>query len=185
MEKYESLAIVKILVIGDAGVGKTQITKRYADETFSEEYLGTIGVDFKFRSIEPYEKWLMKMQIWDTAGIERYRDIRIYMIKDTSLISYFKGANWVVVVYDITSRESFDKVEAFVNEAKEYAPKKNIIFVWGNKIDMNRERVISTEVGFKAAERHKAYFIETSAKDGTNIEIIFNLIGWALKHNSK
>ena len=185
MDKYESLTIAKILFIGDASGGKTQIINRYADETFSEEYLGTIGIDFKSRSIEPYENWLMRMQIWDTAGIERYRDIRIYIIKNTSLISYFKGVNWVVVVYDITSRESFDKVEAFVKETKEYAPKKNIIFIWGNKIDMNRERVISTEMGLKAAERHNAYFIETSAKDGTNIEIIFNLIAWALKHNSK
>ena len=183
MFNYEELTLVKILFIGDAGVGKSQIISRFADQTFSEEYKYSIGVDFKIRSIETEQNWPMTMQIWDSAGLERFKNIRINIIYNSTRISYYRGKNWVVLVYDVSSRESFENIDTFIKEEQDYTTRKNIKFIWGNKIDMNKKRVVSTEEGLKAAEKHNAYFIETSAKDGINVDILFNFMAWILKND--
>ena len=183
MFNYEELTLVKILFIGDTRVGKSQIISRFADQTFNEEYLSTFGVDFKIRQMETEQNWPMTMQILDSAGLERYKNIRINIIYNYTRISFFKGVNWVVVVYDVTSRESFENIDTFIKEAQDYTKRKYIKFIWGNKIDMHKKRVVSTEEGIKAAEKHNVYFIETSAKDGINVDIFFNVMAWILKYD--
>ena len=183
MFNYEKLTLVKIMFIGDTRVGKSQIISRFADQTFNEEHLCTFGVDFKIRSMETEQNWPMTMQILDSAGLERYKYIRINIIYNYTRINFFKGVNWVVVVYDVTSRESFESIDTFIKEAQDYTKRKYIKFIWGNKIDMHKKRVVSTEEGLKAAEKHNAYFIETSAKDGINVDIFFNVMAWILKND--
>ena len=94
----------------------------------------------------------------------------------SSRIIYYKGANWVVIVYDITSRESFENIEIYIKENQEREIKKNIWVIWGNKIDKYGERMVSSEEGMKMADKFNAYFIEVSTKNRTNIENLANLV---------
>ena len=91
-------------------------------------------------------------------------------------INHYKAANWVVIVYDITSRESFENIEIYIKEKQESEIKKNIWVIWGNKIDKYGKRMVPSEEGMKMAEKFNAYFIEVSAKNRTNIENLANLV---------
>ena len=116
--------LFKLLLIGDSGVGKSCLLLRFADDTYTESYISTIGVDFKIRTLELDGKTI-KLQIWDTAGQERFRTI-------TS--SYYRGAHGIIVVYDVTDQESFNNVKQWMNEIDRYANDKVIETVWLNLI---------------------------------------------------
>jgi len=122
------------VVIGDTGVGKSCILLRFADDTFTENHISTIGVDFRFRTVK-MDKKVIKLQIWDTAGQERFRTI-------TS--AYYRGADGIIMVYDVTSEESFNHINDWFVEVNRYASESTCKLLVGNKID-KAGKVISTE----------------------------------------
>eukprot|EP00924_Labyrinthula_sp_SR-Ha-C_P010685 snap_masked-scaffold_49-processed-gene-1.49-mRNA-1 protein AED:0.39 eAED:0.39 QI:0/-1/0/1/-1/1/1/0/202 len=155
--------LFKLLLIGDSGVGKSCLLLRFADDTYTDSYISTIGVDFKIRTIDLDSKTI-KLQIWDTAGQERFRTI-------TS--SYYRGAQGIIVVYDCTEEESFKNVKQWLTEIEKYASNDVNILLVGNKSDLADKKVISTETAKAFAEEHKLTLLETSAKNATNVEQAF------------
>lgn len=155
--------LFKLLLIGDSGVGKSCLLLRFADDTYTESYISTIGVDFKIRTIELDGKTI-KLQIWDTAGQERFRTI-------TS--SYYRGAHGIIVVYDITDQESFNNVKQWLQEIDRYACENVNKLLVGNKCDLTAKRAVETQAAKEYAEQLGIPFLETSAKSSTNVEQAF------------
>ncbi|KAM9452175.1 ras-related protein Rab-1A isoform 2-T2 [Salvelinus alpinus] len=147
--------LFKLLLIGDSGVGKSCLLLRFADDTYTESYISTIGVDFKIRTIEMDGK-TVKLQIWDTAGQERFRTI-------TS--SYYRGAHGIIIVYDVTDQESFNNVKQWLEEIDRYACENVSKLLVGNKCDLVSKK--------KFASSLKIPFLETSAKNADNVEKSF------------
>ena len=158
---YELL--YKIIIIGDAAVGKSNILTRYSKNEFSENTKSTVGVELgvKFIKVKGINA---KIQIWDTAGQERYRSI-------TS--SYYKGSHGCFIVYDITNESSFDNVEKWYEYVQKEAGKNISIILVGNKCDLENERKITKEKGQEKAKNLQCAFFETSALSGVNISEIF------------
>ncbi|PKI83363.1 ras GTPase [Malassezia vespertilionis] len=155
--------LFKLLLIGDSGVGKSCLLLRFADDTYTESYISTIGVDFKIRTIE-LEGKTVKLQIWDTAGQERFRTI-------TS--SYYRGAHGIIVVYDITDEATFTNVKQWLQEIERYACEGVNKLLVGNKADLGSSRAVEYEAAKQFADGLNIPFLETSAKDATNVEQAF------------
>lgn len=155
--------LFKLLLIGDSGVGKSCLLLRFADDTYTESYISTIGVDFKIRTVELDGKTI-KLQIWDTAGQERFRTI-------TS--SYYRGAHGIIIVYDITDVESFNNVRQWLFEIDRFASENVNKLLVGNKSDLVNKRVVTTETSKEFANSLDIPFLETSAKNATNVEEAF------------
>eukprot|EP01120_Amphizonella_sp_Union-15-10_P013387 TRINITY_DN619_c0_g1_i1.p1 TRINITY_DN619_c0_g1~~TRINITY_DN619_c0_g1_i1.p1 ORF type:complete len:206 (-),score=43.35 TRINITY_DN619_c0_g1_i1:102-719(-) len=163
--------LFKLLLIGDSGVGKSSLLLRFADNTFTESFISTIGVDFKIRTIE-IDNMTVKLQIWDTAGQERFRTI-------TS--SYYRGAHGIIVVYDITNQETFNNVQKWLQEIDRYACENVHKLLVGNKCDLVNERKVPLETAREFAEQLNLIFLETSAKNSTNVEEAFMKMAQAIK----
>ncbi|KAA8911768.1 small GTP-binding protein, partial [Sphaerosporella brunnea] len=160
--------LFKLLLIGDSGVGKSCLLLRFADDTYTESYISTIGVDFKIRTIELDGK-TVKLQIWDTAGQERFRTI-------TS--SYYRGAHGICVVFDVTDMDSFNNVKQWLQEIDRYATEGVNKLLVGNKSDMADKKVVDYTVAKATSPDEFADslgipFLETSAKNATNVEQAF------------
>ncbi|KAH8849557.1 Ras-related protein [Schistosoma japonicum] len=155
--------LFKLLLIGDSGVGKSCLLIRFADESFSETYISTIGVDFKIRTIDLDGK-VVKLQIWDTAGQERFRTI-------TS--SYYRGAQGIIIVYDVTDKTSFINVKSWLQEIEHYANSTVNRLLVGNKCDLPKSRAVDTVDAMNFAKEHQMPFLETSAKEAINVEDAF------------
>ncbi|KAF2084400.1 ras-domain-containing protein [Saccharata proteae CBS 121410] len=155
--------LFKLLLIGDSGVGKSCLLLRFADDTYTESYISTIGVDFKIRTIELDGK-TVKLQIWDTAGQERFRTI-------TS--SYYRGAHGICVVYDVTDMDSFNNVKQWLQEIDRYATEGVNKLLVGNKSDMADKKVVEYSVAKEFADSLGIPFLETSAKNASNVEQAF------------
>jgi len=151
------------LLIGDSGVGKSCLLLRFADDTYTESYISTIGVDFKIRTVTLDGKTI-KLQIWDTAGQERFRTI-------TS--SYYRGAHGIIVVYDVTDRNSFNDVQKWMQEIEKFAGTNVVKLLIGNKCDVTDGRQVPPEEGEALAKKLGTNFIETSAKTSINVEKSF------------
>nr|CAD7460659.1 unnamed protein product [Timema tahoe] len=151
--------LFKLLIIGDSGVGKSSLLLRFADNTFSGSYITTIGVDFKIRTVD-VDGERVKLQIWDTAGQERFRTI-------TS--TYYRGTHGVIVVYDVTSGDSFANVKRWLHEIEQNCDVVNRILV-GNKNDAPDRKVVLTEDAQRFADQMSIQLFETSAKDNINVE---------------
>mmetsp|Transcript_28352 Transcript_28352/g.81484 ORF Transcript_28352/g.81484 Transcript_28352/m.81484 type:complete len:217 (+) Transcript_28352:94-744(+) len=162
--------LFKLVLIGDSGAGKSCLLLRFADDAFTDSYITTIGVDFRFKTI-PVDKKTIKLQIWDTAGQERFRTI-------TS--AYYRGADGIILVYDICDRESFAHVDDWLNEVNRYVNESTCKILIGNKCDMASERQVPTEEASKKAEELGIAFIEASAKDATNVEAAFQMMSGEL-----
>lgn len=161
MSDYDHL--FKILMVGDSGVGKSSLLLRFTDDTFTDNFISTIGVDFKIRTVNLDGK-VIKMQIWDTAGQERFRTI-------TS--SYYRGAHGVILVYDVTDQVSFNNARQWLTEIERYACGNVVKLLVGNKSDLVSKRVVSTATGKEFADQFHLPFIEASAKDGSNVKQAF------------
>ena len=158
MERKEFL--YKILLLGDSSVGKTCFLMRYTDNTFQEIHMSTIGLDYKLKNGKE-----ISLQIWDTAGQDRFRAITK---------NYYKGAHGIILIYDITNQKTFENVKNWINQIKEEVSNKVTIILVGNKIDDEDHRVVSTEQGEKMANDFGLMFFECSAKSGVNIDSTFN-----------
>ena len=163
--------LFKILLIGNSGVGKSSLLLRFADDTFTDNFMPTIGVDFKIRTLE-VDGRTIKLQIWDTAGQERFKTI-------TS--SYYKGAHGIIVVYDITDKESFKNIDTWMNEVEKHASDNVSRILVGNKCDMDESRQVSTDEGKELADQYNIRFMETSAKESANVEEAFTLMTKEIK----
>jgi small GTP-binding protein len=163
MEKKEVL--YKILLLGDSSVGKTCFLMRYTDNTFQEIHMSTIGLDYKLKNVQLDDGKMVKIQIWDTAGQDRFRSITK---------NYYKGAHGIILIYDITNKKSFENVRTWINQIKEEVSEKVSIILVGNKIDDEEHRVVATEDGEKIAKELGLMFFECSAKSGVNIDSTFN-----------
>ncbi|KAJ7294737.1 hypothetical protein O6H91_02G112300 [Diphasiastrum complanatum] len=163
-EDYDYL--FKVVLIGDSGVGKSNLLSRFTRNEFSLESKSTIGVEFATRSINVDGK-LIKAQIWDTAGQERYRAI-------TS--AYYRGAVGALLVYDITRHVTFENVERWLKELKDHTDSNIVVMLVGNKSDLRHLRAVSVEDGQSFSEREGLYFMETSALESTNVENAFKQI---------
>jgi len=164
--------LFKLLLIGDSGVGKSCLLLRFADHTYTESYISTIGVDFKIRTIELDGKTI-KLQIWDTAGQERFRTI-------TS--SYYRGAHGIIVVYDVTDTESFNNVKQWLNEIDRYACENVNKLLVGNKCDLVSKKAVNYETAKALADKLDIPFLETSAKAATNVEKAFLTMAAEIKN---
>jgi Ras-related protein Rab-1A len=158
--------LFKLVLIGDSGVGKSCVLLRFADDCFTESYITTIGVDFRFRTVNVNGK-KVKLQIWDTAGQERFRTI-------TS--AYYRGADGIVLAYDTTDRDTFEHVDSWLQEVNKFANESTVKVLVGNKCDKTDDRKVSTVEGEAKAHSLGLSFVETSAKDSTNIEEAFLMI---------
>jgi len=170
--------LFKVIIIGDSGVGKSCILLRFADNTFNNSYVNTIGVDFKIRTVNVDSKTI-KLQMWDTAGQDRFR---------TLTCNYYRGAHGILIVYDITDRETFDDVKKWMDEVNEFTNPANptnkpYVILIGNKCDKNNNREVSYEEGSEYATKNNMLFLETSAKETTNIERAFTLLAKSIKDN--
>lgn len=163
-EEYDYL--YKVVLIGDSGVGKSNLLSRFTRNEFNLETKSTIGVEFATRSIQTEGKTI-KAQIWDTAGQERYRAI-------TS--AYYRGAVGALLVHDISKHATFKNVERWLQELRENADRNIVIMLVGNKSDLRHLREVPTEEAREFSERNKLSFIETSALDSSNVELAFQNI---------
>ena len=153
----------KILLLGDSGVGKSCIIIRYIENNFSTNLMNSIGVDFKLKNIQIDNKNI-KLQIWDTAGQERFRTITT---------SYYKGAHAILIVFDLTDRESFEHVRNWMADIDKFAKEGVYRILVGNKCDLENSRKVRKEEGNEIANKYGIKYIETSAKETTNIDDLF------------
>lgn len=153
-------------MIGDSGVGKSNILGRFTRNEFNIESKSTIGVEFATRTVTVDGKTI-KAQIWDTAGQERYRAI-------TS--AYYRGAVGALLMYDITKPETYEHVSRWLDELKDHADPQIVVMLVGNKCDLKHLRAIPTEEAKAFATEKNLLFIETSALDATNVEVAFQNI---------
>ena len=164
IEEYEMM--VKIILIGDSGVGKTNIMSKFLKNQFMEESKATIGVEFGSKLFN-HEGHKIKAQIWDTAGQEKYKAITG---------AYYKGSKGALVVYDINQKKSFENIEKWVNDLKVAGDPKITIILIGNKSDLEDKRQVLKDQGEEKARSFGCAFLETSAYSGDNIEKAFNLM---------
>ncbi|CAO3597300.1 unnamed protein product [Absidia cylindrospora] len=157
---------LKLLLIGNSNVGKSSLLLRFTNDTFlpQEEVSATIGVDFKVNMMD-VDGQTYKLTIWDTAGQERFR---------TLTSSYYRGAQGVILVYDVSSRETFDALNTWWNEVNTYCSSLDVVkMIVGNKVDKESSRVVSYQEGADLARRLQTLFVECSAKTKIGVEEAF------------
>ncbi|KAI5966876.1 SEC4 [Candida pseudojiufengensis] len=155
--------IMKLLLVGDSGVGKSCLLLRFVEDKFNPSFITTIGIDFKIRTIESKGKKI-KLQVWDTAGQERFRTITT---------AYYRGAMGIVLIYDVTDSRSFENVENWFQTVTQHANEDAQIFLVGNKNDDDINRQVSKEQGEELASKLGIPFLEASAKSNANVDAIF------------
>jgi len=172
MEDYKYL--FKVVLVGNAGVGKTCLVRRFTQGMFPPGQGATIGVDFMIKTVE-IDGEKIKLQIWDTAGQERFRSITQ---------SYYRSAHALILVYDVSNQPTFDCCPDWLREIEEYASPKVLRVLVGNKIDRD-DHEIPADVGEDFANRHGMYFLQTSAKSCDNVDRLFTEIAHELLQQAK
>jgi len=155
--------LIKLLLIGDSGVGKSCLLLRFSDDSFTPSFITTIGIDFKIRTIE-LEGKRIKLQIWDTAGQERFRTITT---------AYYRGAMGILLVYDVTDEKSFNNIRNWIRNIEQHATESVNKILIGNKCDMVEKKVVDSARGKALADEYAIKFLETSAKNSINVEEAF------------
>ena len=163
MAESEYDYLFKIVIIGDSGVGKSQLLSRFTKNVFNQEQESTVGVDFVSKQVKIDDK-VLKIQLWDTAGQERYRAVAS---------SYYKGALGAILVYDITDSTSFDNLQNWIKELQNKGPPGLEMLVVGNKSDLEEKRQVTEQMQKKFAGDSGLDFIETSALTYTNVDEAF------------
>jgi Ras-related protein Rab-11A len=156
----------KVVVVGDSGVGKTNLIKRFVSNEFKSDSKATVGVEFLSKNFIINGE-IFKIEIWDTAGQERYKSITT---------AYYKGAKGAMIVYDVTNQTSFDNVDKWYNEIKEKASKNINLIVIGNKNDLIDKKIINSESSIEKAKSFGIAIMETSALSASNVKEAFYLI---------
>jgi Ras-related protein Rab-6A len=156
----------KIVIIGDQHVGKTSILSKYKYETIEENYAPTIGIDFLTKNVFLEDKTI-RLIMWDTAGQERFKSL---------IPSYLKNANSIILTFDITSKNSFNSLNKWLEDIKNHVQDNVFIVLCGNKIDLNNKRQVNFEDAQKFAKDNDLVYIETSAITGDGIKKLFDLI---------
>ena len=161
----ETENVLKVTLIGDAAVGKSSVLLKYIDDTFADSYVCTIGVDFKVKTLD-VDGTIVKLQIWDTAGQERFKPITN---------CYFRGSNGCLAIFDLTNRESFDNIAAWVADYREnsLSESNSKILLVGNKADAVDVREVSLEEAEALARSLQCEYFEVSAKTSVNIRQVF------------
>ena len=166
---------IKIMIIGDSNVGKTSIIKRFCKNEFSPSFISSIGIDYESKYIN-IDKKVINLQLWDTAGQERYRVLAR---------NYYKQSDAFMIVYDITSRGTFNSINNWIEQIKENASNSVKYSLLGNKCDLEEMRQVQKDEGYELAKRNDVEFYETSAQKGKNIEKAFiNLAKKILSDNN-
>ena len=165
----------KIMVIGESKVGKTSLIKRYTQDKFAGIYLTTVGVDFQDKVIQIEDKKI-RLQIWDTAGQERFRNIAK---------NYFHSSDGFLLVYDITDLNSLNSLNYWIEQIKANAPENTKRIIVGNKSDLENERKVSKEEGEEFAKKHNIKFYESSAKEGFNVNEVFEYLANEIYSDAK
>ncbi|KAM9992906.1 hypothetical protein ACTFIY_010360 [Dictyostelium cf. discoideum] len=155
--------LIKLLLIGDSGVGKSCLLLRFSEDSFTPSFITTIGIDFKIRTIE-LEGKRIKLQIWDTAGQERFRTITT---------AYYRGAMGILLVYDVTDEKSFGNIRNWIRNIEQHATDSVNKMLIGNKCDMAEKKVVDSSRGKSLADEYGIKFLETSAKNSINVEEAF------------
>jgi len=160
---YNYTYIFKYIIIGDMGVGKSCLLHQFTEQKFMADCPHTIGVEFGTRIIEVCGQKI-KLQIWDTAGQERFRAVTR---------SYYRGAAGALLVYDICRRSTYNHLQSWLNDARNLTNPNTVIFLIGNKSDLEAQRDVTTEEAKQFADENNLIFLETSAKTGANVEDAF------------
>ena len=166
--------IFKVLLLGNSNVGKSSLFLRFVDDIWNDTFVPTIGVDFKIKTFEIDSKKI-KMQIWDTAGQERFKNI---------IASYYRGAHGILLLYDVTDKDSFKNLSNWLIEIEKNASKNVLKVLIGNKSDLEDKRVVSYNQGKEFADTYGLKFIETSAKKNLNVNEAFETLGRELMNAS-
>ena len=158
---------IQLLIIGNSSVGKTSLLVRYTTNNFNRNHIATLGIDYYTKDEKINDKFI-RVKIWDTAGQERYKSLAY---------SFFRNAHGLILVYDVSNRESFEDLKSWINNIQSNLMNNevNIVkMIVGNKIDL--ERVVMKEEGEKFAQENNYFYYESSAKDNINVEESFRLI---------
>ena len=163
MSRHTYDHMMKLLLIGDASTGKTSLLLNFCDNKFNSSLMSTIGIDFKIKTITVQGKRI-KLQIWDTAGQEKYHTITT---------AYYRGSHGIMMLYDITNIQSFDNIARWMQNTTENAGEDTVKMIVANKIDKEEQRLISRNRGNDLAMQYDVDFMETSAKTGANVQEAF------------
>ncbi|XP_028825478.1 ras-related protein Rab-37-like [Denticeps clupeoides] len=165
----------KTILVGDSGVGKTSLLVQFDQGKFIPgSFSATVGIGFT-NKVVTVDNINVKLQIWDTAGQERFRSVTH---------AYYRDAQALLLLYDITSKSSFDNTRAWLTEIHEYAQNDVVIMLLGNKSDMISSRMVRRDEGERLAREYGVPFMETSAKTGVNVDLVFKAVAKELKHRA-
>jgi len=167
--------VFKIIVIGDSGVGKSSLTLRLSEDAFFKDHASTIAIDFRMHCMDYLGKRI-RLQIWDTAGQERFQSVAT---------AFYRGANGVILCFDITQRKSFENVDIWLERVRAQALPGVACILVGCKADMNESRVVPREQAAEWALNHGMGYIETSAKDSDNVTHAFEQIVFSIIEDQK
>jgi len=162
--------LFKIMLIGNSGTGKTSLLFRFCDDTYSDTYISTIGVDFKIKTLEIDNK-IIKLQIWDTAGQERFKTI---------ISSYYRGAHGIIIFFDLSDKKSFDDVESWMIERNKYCNRNICTLLVGTKSDIKNNDDFNINVINELCNKYDTSYIETSSKLNININNVFEKLCFKL-----